>query len=424
VTIRYSVLFATASIGALAACSSSDENPSAPGGPGSPDASAPAVTECFGQVLPERARDLSVSSASALEPYFPTTEFRTASPVEAGFDQQKFDAALAFTTPQSRTQALMVLRHGYVVTEQYTAGFTATSRHESYSMAKSFSSALVGIAIDAKLLTGVDQRLCEFYGSYSGWDCSNSSDARTRITIAHAMNVKTGLEWHEDWRSNAPPGSNDAVTGTISGNMLDYVLAKPVADEPGTVSRYSTGDPALLSGVIQGATGKTALEYAREVLLNPIGIPDLRWNSDSKGRTTTYAGIQGTLREFAKFGFLYLRRGKWDGVQIVPEQWIDFTTQAEDRCNDRYRYLWHINAPMRLSENDPNCPDFPACPPTKIANLPGNAFFAEGVTGQFIFVVPSADIVVARLASDGNGSDYWDEYARGFLERLLDAVAD
>jgi CubicO group peptidase (beta-lactamase class C family) len=374
--------------------------------------------------LPPRALDTSVSSTSSLEPYFPTQEFRTATATDAGFDQQKFDAALAFTTPQSHTQALLILRHGYIVTEQYFGGFTASSRHESYSMAKSFSSALVGIAINANLLTGVGQHLCEFYGDYPGWDCSNTGDLRTHITIEHSMNVETGLQWHEDWRSNAPPGSNDAVTGSISGNMLDYVLAKPAVDEPGTVKRYSTGDPALLSGAIQSATGKTALEYAREVLLNPIGIPDLQWNADSKGRTTTYAGIQGTVREFAKFGFLYLRRGKWDGVQIVPEQWIDFTTQPKDRCAERYRYLWHVNAPMRLAETDPNCADFPDCPPTKIANLPGNAFFAEGVTGQFIFVVPSADIVVVRLATDGNGSDYWDEYARGFLEQLLDAVAN
>lgn len=412
------------SFGLLAGCGSSDANSNGPGASGSPDGSTPAVTECSGLPLPERARDLSISSASSLEAYFPTTDFRTATPTEAGFDQQKFDAALAFTTAHSNTQALLILRHGYVVNEQYLGGFTADSRHESFSMAKSFASALVGIAIDAKLLTGVDQHLCEFYGSYPGWDCSNTGDLRTHITIEHAMNVETGLEWHEDWRSNAPPGSNDAYTGSASGNMLDYVLAKPAVTEPGTVKRYSTGDPALLSGAIQAATGKTALEYAREVLLNPIGIPDLRWNSDSKGRTTTFAGIQGTLREFAKFGFLYLRRGKWDGRQIVPEQWIDFTTQVKDRCAERYRYLWHVNPPLRLAETDPNCADFPDCPPTKIANLPGNAFFAEGITGQFIFVVPSADIVVARLATDANGSDYWDEYARGFLELLLDAVAD
>lgn len=406
--------------GASSACSSSDSG-GAPSGANGPDGSAPAVTECFGMKMPPRALDTSVSSASSLEPYFPTTEFRTATPDEAGFDAQKFDAALSFSTAHSHTQGLLVLRHGYIVTEQYAAGFTADTRHESYSMAKSFTSALVGIAIEAKLLTGVDQRLCEFYGDYPGWSCSDTSDLRTHIKIEHAMNVETGLQWHEDWRSNAT-GTNDAIVGGAGGNFLDYVLAKPAVDEPGTVSRYSTGDPALLSGVIQGATGKTALEYAREVLLNPIGIPDLVWNSDTKGRTTTYAGIQGTVREFAKYGYLYLRRGKWNGVQIVPEQWIDFTTQPKDRCNDRYRYLWHVNPPIRLGKTDPNCADFPDCTPTELANLPGNAFFAEGITGQFIFVVPSADIVVVRLANDDFGSDYWDDFARGFLVALLDAV--
>jgi len=402
---------------ATARCSSSDSNAS---GAGHPDGSASAPTVCFGMPLPPRALGSSVSDASSLEPYFPTTDFRTSDPAAAGMEPQKLADAVAFSTAHSNTQAILILRHGYIVAENYVGGFTADTRHESYSMAKSFTSALVGIAIHAKLLSGVDHLVCRFYPE---WGCTDSADARNRIAIEHAMNVETGLEWHEDWRSNAT-GTNDAIVGS-AGNFLDYVLAKKSVAEPGTVKRYSTGDPALLSGVVQGATGKTALDYAREVLLGPIGIPNLVWNSDSKGRTTSYAGIQGTAREFAKFGYLYLRRGKWDGVQVVPEDWVDFTTQVEDRCNERYRYLWHVNPPIRLGKVDPACADFPNCPPTALANLPANAFFAEGVAGQFIFVVPSADIVAVRLAADPiPGSDYWDDYASGFLERLLDAVTD
>ena len=399
-----------------AACGSSESDAPASGS----DGSAPAVTACFGMPLPPRAIASHPAPASSLEPYFPTTDFRTAAPADAKMDAQKLDLAVSFSTAHSSTQGVLVLRHGYIVAEKYFGTFTATTRHESYSMAKSFTSALVGIAMGAKLLTGVDQKICGFY---SEWGCSDGSDARTRIAIEHAMNVETGLEWHEDWRSNAT-GTNDAITGS-AGNFLDYVLAKPSVAEPGTVKRYSTGDPALLSGVLQGATGKAALDYARDVLLATIGIPDLVWNSDSKGRTTTYAGIQGTLREFAKFGYLYLRRGKWDGVQVVPESWVDFTTRTTDRCNERYRYLWHVNPPLRLAETDPACADFPNCPPTRIADLPADGFFAEGVAGQFIFVIPSSDLVAVRLAADPfMGSDYWDEYARGFLEHLLGAVND
>lgn len=400
----------------LAGCGSSDSNGANNGG--QPDGAAPAVTACFGFPLPARANDPPDTSPSSLEPYFPTTDFRTSDPAAAGMDTQKLADAVSFSTAHSNTQAILILRHGYIVSESYFGSFTQDTRHESYSMAKSFTSALVGIAIQSKLLTGVDQKICQFYPE---WDCTNAADPRSRITIEHAMNVETGLQWHEDWRSNAT-GTNDAIVGS-AGNFLDYVIAKPAAAEPGTVKRYSTGDPALLSGVIQGATGKTALDYAREVLLGKIGIPDLVWNSDSKGRTTTYAGIQGTVREFAKYGFLYLRRGKWDGVQVVPEAWVDFTTRAKDRCNERYRYLWHINPTVRLGETDPACADFPNCRPTALANLPGSAFFAEGVAGQFIFVAPSADLVAVRVAADPfQGSDYWDEYARGFFEKVLDSV--
>lgn len=331
-------------------------------------------------------------------------------------DPAKLEKALALSGPHNHPQAVVVLRHGYIVGEQYAAGFSADTRHESYSMAKSFASALVGIAIEQKLLSGVDERVCKYYSDV--WNCSDDGDPRTRITVAHTMNIETGLQWQEDWRLGAT-GPNDAI---LAGpNMLDYVLSKPAASEPGSMQRYSTGDPALLSGVLQGVTGKTVLEYARTVLFGPIGIPEVGWNSDSKGRTTTYAGLQATARELAKFGFLYQNHGVWDGKQIVPGSWIDFTTRAKDACHDEYRYLWHINPPVRLGDQDPSCA-FPTCPPTSFANLPADGFFAEGITGQFVFVVPSADLVVVRLAQDDFGSEYWDDGGRDLLSGVLDSI--
>jgi CubicO group peptidase (beta-lactamase class C family) len=374
-----------------------------------------AGAECSGKALPPRAVDTTERRAQ-LEKYFPTTEFRMADPSDAGMDPDKLAAALALSGPHNHVQAVVVLRHGYIVAEKYAAGFSADTRHESYSMAKSFSSALVGIAIEQKLLSGVDERICKYYSDV--WNCSDDADPRTRITVEHTMNIETGLQWQEDWRI-AATGSNDAI---LAGpDMLDYVLAKPAASEPGSKQRYSTGDPALLSGVLQGATGKTALEYARAVLFAPIGISGVGWNSDSKGRTTTYAGLQATARELAKFGFLYQNHGAWDGKQIVPGSWIDFTTRAKDVCRDGYRYLWHINPPIRLGDQDPSC-EFLACPPTSFANLPADGFFAEGITGQFVFVVPSQDLVVVRLAQDDFGSEYWDEGGRGLLSGVLDSI--
>jgi CubicO group peptidase (beta-lactamase class C family) len=306
------------------------------------------------------------------------------------------------------------VRHGYLAAEAYVGGFSASMRHESYSMAKSFASALVGIAIEEGKIASTDERLCMYYPD--DWDCNDTSDPRSRITIAHAMNLSTGLQWSEDWRINAS-GANDA----FNLNLLATVLSRPAVDEPGTKVRYSTGDPALLTGVLQQATGMSAFEYAQQVLLGPIGASSVRWNSDSSGRTTTYAGLQATAEDYAKFGYLYLNSGLWNGEQIVPAAWVERTTRAQDACYDWYSYLWHINLPIRLGEQDPACPTM-FCPPTAFADLPPDGFFAAGVNGQLVFVVPSADLVVVRLGADSSGLEYWDSYARTMLAMVLDAI--
>jgi CubicO group peptidase (beta-lactamase class C family) len=206
--------------------------------------------------------------------------------------------------------------------------------------------------------------------------------------------------------------------------MLDVVLARQSSEEPGTKKRYSTGDPSLLSGVLQKATGMTAYAYAKEKIFDIIGIPNVRWSMDSKGRTTTYAGVQATAAEFAKYGYLVLNRGKWDGKQVIPAEWIDHTTQGTKPCDDWYQWLWHINLPIRLGMQPADCVNsgMSFCTPTDVANIPPEAFSAKGVNGQLIMIVPSADLVVVRLASDQAGSEHWDEYARGLLTAVLDAI--
>jgi CubicO group peptidase (beta-lactamase class C family) len=385
---------------------------------GGESSTTPQVSECNGVTLPPRALGAPGPyaigpEAAGLEPYWPTDDWRSRDPASLGFDVAKLQTALAYTTPYANTQALLVIRHGYIAAEQYLGTFTATTRHESYSMAKSFSGALTGIAIDEGVVSGVDQRVCE---SYDEWDCDDATDARSRITIAHVLRLATGLAWQEDWRSTAT-GPNDAY----NANLLDYTLSRPSVEEPGLRQRYSTGDPSLLSGILQKATGMTAYDYAQKKLFGPLGISGIRWNSDSKGRTTTYAGLQATLREFAKFGYLYLQRGRWDGAQVVPSAWVDRSTRAVRPCEDWYDYLWHINLPVRLGTQDPACGGI-FCAPTEFANLPPDAYLAEGINGQFIFMIPSSDLIVARLANDSPGSEHWDDYTRAFMGLMLDAI--
>jgi CubicO group peptidase (beta-lactamase class C family) len=386
---------------------------------GTPTTSTPRPTACAGKPLPPRALGKSPPFAvgpesAGLPPYWPTAGWRKEDPEKLGFDATKLAAALAFTAPNAKTQAVFVVRHGYVAAETYSGGFSASMQHESYSMAKSFSSGLVGIALAEGKLGSLDDKVCSAYPMQ--WSCADTTDRRSRITLDHALNLSTGLDWREDWRSTAS-GRNDA----LSLNLLDTVLAKQGVTEPGSEKRYSTGDPALLSGMLQKATGMTALQYAKQKIFDVIGTPGIRWNADFAGRTTTYAGLQASAAEYAKYGYLYLQRGSWDGKQVIPAEWVDRTTQAKNPCEDWNQYLWHVNPPVRLGKQDPSCPSL-YCPPESFADLPHDAFFAEGVYGQFMFVVPSADLVVVRLAADTGGLEHWEEIGRGFFGAVLDAL--
>jgi CubicO group peptidase (beta-lactamase class C family) len=331
--------------------------------------------------------------------YFPTVDWRTRTPAEAGYDEAKLEQAVAFaqSTP---TQGLLVVQDGYIVREEYWRGFSATQRHESYSMAKSFASALVGIAIEEKLLTGVDERLCKYYPA---WDCANTSDPRSQIELRHVMTLSSGLTWQEEWEAGTSFADNDAIAMSISPRPIDYVLAKPSAHPPGTHFQYSTGDPALLSGVLQAVTGKTALAYAREKLFVALGTPDIQWNSDRGGNTTTFAGLSATVREYAKFGFLYLNRGRWEDEQLVASSWVDLSTRPGPALEAWYGYLWHVNLPVRFED--------PA--------LPADGYTAQGVSGQFLTVIPSERLVLVRVADDGIGAAEFD--LAGLLGRVLAA---
>lgn len=331
--------------------------------------------------------------------YFPTTEWRTRTPAEAGYDADALQKAVDFAAA-TPTQGLLIVQDGYIVREEYFMGFTADQRHESFSMAKSFASALVGIAIGEKLLTGVDEKLCKYYPV---WNCSDTSDPRSSMELRHVMSLSSGLDWHEEWQPDANFAQNDAIRMAISQRPIDYVLSKPSAYPPGTHFQYSTGDPALVSGVLQSVTGKNALAYAKEKIFTAIGTPGIQWNSDADGKTTTFAGLSATVREYAKFGFLYLNRGKWDGQELVPASWIDLSTRKGPALVDWYGYLWHVNLPSRF--------DDPALPP--------DGYTAEGVSGQFVTVIPSKRLVVVRVANDGIGAAEFD--LAGLLELILAA---
>jgi len=250
--------------------------------------------------------------------YWPTREWKSCSPEAVGLDSRKLSRAVEYAaTREFNTEGVVVIREGYIVAEAYFGGFRRDSEHVSHSMAKSFTSALIGIAIEQGLITGIDEKLSRYYGGWRGKD-----DLRSRITIRHAMTLTTGLKWHEEW-TKWDPSTNDALKMGGSGHFIRYMSARPGLHEPGQRFVYSTGDPMLLSLVIQKATGMTAFDYAKQHIFEPLNFGRVRWDQDQDGYTSTAWGLWATVRDFAKFGYLYLNKGRWEDRQLVPEKWVE-----------------------------------------------------------------------------------------------------
>jgi len=340
--------------------------------------------------------------------YWPTGEWRECKPEAVDMNSAKLLKAIAYAaTPTFNTDGLAVIRKGHIVAEAYLGNFRIDSRHVSHSMAKSFTSTLVGIAIDKGQIEGVDEKICKFYDQ---WDCDDADDLRSRITLRHAMTLTTGLEWKEDW-SKWDPKTNDALKMGASGHFVEYMAQKSGLYEPGQQFVYSTGDPMLLSKVIQEATGMSAFAYARENLFGPLNITAVDWDRDKDGYTSTAWGLRMSVRDYAKFGYLYINKGRWQGKQMVSEQWVEQSTRTDPgvRMWAAYGYLWHVNLPYRLRWSKS---------PVPLDSIPQDGYMAEGVLGQSIVIIPSKDLVIVRVANETGG--HMDLVK--FLTMVLDAI--
>ncbi len=325
--------------------------------------------------------------------YWPNQEWRKCKPEAVGMNSSNLQKAIDYAaTPAFNTDGLAVIRKGHIVVEAYLGDFKVDTKHVSHSMAKSFTSSLVGIAIDKGQIAGVDEKICKFYDE---WDCSDREDKRSRITLRHALTLTTGLEWKEDW-SKWDPGTNDALKMGASRHFVKYMTQRKGLHEPGERFVYSTGDPMLLTKVIQKATGMTAFEYAKQNLFEPLNITSVDWDQDVDGYTSTAWGLHTTVRDYAKFGYLFLNKGRWENRRIVSEAWVEKSTRTDTSVSmwAGYGYLWHVNLPYRLKWNRS---------PISLDAIPRDGYMAEGVMGQSIVIIPSRDLVVVRVANETAG---------------------
>lgn len=299
------------------------------------------------------------------------------------------------TDLMGETRGLVIIHRGRLVAEAYGAGFGPQTKQISWSMAKSVTQGLVGAAIEDGAAIDLDQPMPSPFAA---------GDARAAITWRQWLNAVDGLDYHElDGDPN--PVKSDVVQLMYGDGRFDAIgytmQAFPLAHVPGEFWTYSTPTYHMVGRALQGVLGTAAkpaetVEAFRRVLFDRIGM-DAQPEFDPKG---TYLGgslVWASARDFAKFGYLYLRDGVWQGERILPEGWVDFArTKTPAENSNVYGAGWWITAYGSLLTHRQNA-----------ESPPWDAFHAGGHEGQTIWVVPSRDLVIVRLGLMPNEGENW-----------------
>lgn len=312
--------------------------------------------------------------------YWPTKEWKTSTPEEQGVDSLEL-SKFVNELQGKNVHSYLVIKEGYIIAEGYNANNDATIKQNVLSVTKSVTSALVGIAIKQHKIQNVEENIRDYFPQL----LQESDVLKKEITIKNLLTMTSGLQWNNDKEVS----SNNMIS---SVNWVQYLLGLPPSSEPGTQFIYSNGGPHLLSALLQKATSKNELDYAKEVLFRPLGIKDIAWDTDPQGISIGSFGLHLTTRDMAKFGFLYLNEGQWGNREIVSKEWVKESTQRaiEFKDNDihsseeAYGYLWWLHSTKNAKDND------------ELSDI----YAANGSGGQSIIVMPRQDMIVVLTANN------------------------
>ncbi len=379
----------------------------------SPAAAAPAQSPAPLQVGPI-AEDLVPLPSQPAGVAWPTQEWpRGELPADA---RAAVEAEVARVSglaegPLGETRTVLIVQGGRLVYEHYGAGFDALDRQVSWSMAKSVTAALAGIAVGDGALT-LDSPVAP-----PVW---RDSDPRRAITLRQALHMADGLAWNEiDYGDVLQNDAAKMLFGEGREDIVAYVARKRGRHEPGKVWNYSSGTTNLISAAVSRALGPRALgdptgrerylNFLTDRLLRPIGMTRTSPEFDAAGNLYASSLIYATAQDWARFGYLHLRDGVWDGQRILPAGWVDFVrTPATAEGALEYGGHWWLS---------------PANQEGTLPDGPYDTFEARGYQGQRILVIPSKDAVIVRLGlmrDEGAGGA---ELSRS-LQTIVSALPD
>jgi len=320
--------------------------------------------------------------------YWPDDSWRVSSLQEQDMNVQRIESLVSRIEDGSAVYSLLIIRNGYIVYENYRQGKNENSLMHIFSCTKSFTSALIGIAIREGYIGSIDDAILPYF---SNWTIENVDERKESLTIRHFLTMTTGLDWNEHNISYTSP-ENMVNKMLASSNPAKYVLDLRMVLEPGEVHVYSTGASQVLSALIREVTGMRPQSFAQEYLFEPLSISDYDWAL--AGMDTNVGGSQLYLRsgDMARFGYLYLRNGSWNNEQIIPVAYVHDSKSAEVSTNWALDYglHWWVNEAREY-------------------------FCALGSQGQGIFIDLAFNLLM--IITGGSDSIPMESYFEGYVRR-------
>lgn len=305
----------------------------------------------------------------------------------------------------TRTTGLLILHQDTIKFEEYYRSHTPTTTHISWSMAKSFVSALVGIALEEGKFESIEDPVTKYVPELKGTGYDG-------VRIKDILQMSSGVGFNEDYVDFNSDINRFGRTIALGSSFDDFCKSLKREREPGTFNHYVSIDTQVLGMLLKRITQKTLTAYLQEKIWDPIGMEhNAQWILDNDGMEMALGGLNVTLRDYARFGHLYLNNGAYNGQQIVPLEWVKSSITPDaphlmpgenaQNGNDLdfgYGYQWWI-------------------PP----NADG-AFMARGIYNQYIYIYPKKNLVIVKNSANHNfrrPGDYSMEQTMGFFEAVV-----
>ncbi len=290
--------------------------------------------------------------------------------------------------PKGQTQGVLIIHHDRIVYEKLWGDFTSDRLATVFSISKSITSLLCGVAVDDGYIRSIDDPVTDYLPELKKGD-----PMWQKLTIRHLLNMRSGLDFDDTYsltlkdlkRLNAMARLN------YGHHLMRQIRGLKFRCEPGTEFRYESMTSQILGVVVERASGKRYADYLSERIWKPLGMESpalINVDSKKNGMAHAFGGITLTMRDLAKIGRLYLDKGQWNGKRIVSEEWIRKSSEYDSENNRGYHFNWydlsHVGEPKA------------ACP----------GFFAEGIKGQILYVNPYKDLIMVHIGFNNLNNVY------------------